>query len=86
MGVNILLGILAAYILLSFALLPMQYRYIKELKEMDKRRKELELKQDEYFETMSFETQQLHFHAQGSILFIGANLMAELLYNWKHKK
>ena len=86
MGVNVLLGILAAYILLSFALLPMQYRYIKELKEMDKRRKQLGLKQDEYYEKMSFETQQLHFNAQGNLLFLGANLMATLLYNWKHKK
>ncbi|NRD77138.1 DUF3949 domain-containing protein [Bacillus sp. BRMEA1] len=35
---------------------------------------------------MGFEEQELNFHAQGSILFIGANMPATMLYNWKHKK
>ncbi|MEQ2526425.1 DUF3949 domain-containing protein [Robertmurraya yapensis] len=86
MGSKVILGIILAYILLSFILLPIQYRYIKELKEMDKERKALGLSQNEYYEKMSFENEQLHFNAQGNPLFIGANILATLLYKWRHKK
>lgn len=85
MGSKVIFGIILAYILLSFILLPIQYRYIKELKEMDKKRKASGLSQNEYYEKMSFETEQLHFNAQGNPIFIGANILATLLYNRRHK-
>ena len=83
---GLLAGGLGAYILLSLILAPMQYRYIKELKEMDKERRELGLSQDEYYEKMGFESQQLHYNAQGNVLFLGANLFAEAFYKWKHRR
>ncbi|WP_299090975.1 DUF3949 domain-containing protein [uncultured Metabacillus sp.] len=86
MGLYTTLGIIGAYLLLSLLLLPMQYRYIKQLKEDEKERKVLGLTADAYYERMGFETQQLHFNAQGNLLFLGANLLATLVYNWKHKR
>lgn len=83
MGLYMTLGIIGAYLLLSLILLPMQYKYVKHLKE---ERKELGLSQGEYYDKMSFENQQLHYNAQGNLFFLGANLLATLLYNWKHKK
>ncbi|WML42905.1 DUF3949 domain-containing protein [Neobacillus sp. PS3-40] len=85
MGLTVTLWVLGGYILLSLLFLPFQYSYVKELKEMDKKRKEQGLSQEEMYDKMSFEEQELNFHVQGSILFIGANLFASLLYNWKHK-
>lgn len=85
MGSQIVLWIILAYIVLSFILLPIQYRYVQSIKEMDKERKAAGLTQNEYYEKMSFETELLHSNAQGPI-FIGANLLATLLYNWRHKK
>lgn len=38
------------------------------------------------YDKMSFEEQELNFNAQGNLLLIGANLLATLLYNWKHKQ
>lgn len=86
MGLYATLGILGAYILLSLILSPMQYKYIEQIKENDKRRKELGLTKEDYDEKMSFENQVLHFNAQGNPLFLGANLFATLFYNWKQKK
>ena len=86
MGLYATVGLIGAYILLSLILAPMQYGYIKELKEMDKERRELGLSQNEYYEKMGFEYEQLHFNAQGNFLFIGANLFAEAFYKWKHRR
>jgi hypothetical protein len=86
MGLTVTLYLLGGYILLSLILLPFQYNYIKELKEMDKKRREKGISQKEMYDKMSFEEQELNFHIQGSLLFILANLFATLLYNWKHKK
>ncbi len=80
------LYLIGGYFLLSLILLPVQYPYIKAIKE---RKKELEAKgisQEEMYEKMSFEEQQLTFNLQGNILFLGPNLLATILYNWKHKK
>ncbi|MGN7943153.1 DUF3949 domain-containing protein [Virgibacillus sp. 6R] len=81
---NILFLVIGGYILLSIFLLPFQYRYIEALKEREKERIKLGLSQNEYYEKMGFETQQIHFHAQG-VVFLGANLLATLIYNWRHK-
>lgn len=86
MGLTVAIGIMIAYIVLSLALLPMQYRYIKELKDMDRKRKDLGMNQNEYYEQMTFENQLLHLNAQGNIIFIGANALAEIVYYWKNKK
>lgn len=86
MNLTVLLLVVGCYLFLSLCLLPFQYQYVTQLKEMDKKRKEKGISQNEMYEKMSFENQQLHFNAQGSPLFMGANLLATLLYNYKHKK
>lgn len=81
-----ILIVIGLYALLSIVLVPMQYKYVKSLKEMEKERNEMGLTQNEYYEKMRFEYQELHLNAQGNSLFIGANLLASLLYKWKHKE
>ena len=81
-----LLLALGVYFLISLFILPFQYKYIKALKEMDKERMKLGLSQSEYYEKMEFGREQLHFNAQGNLLFIGANMLATLLYRWRHRK
>ncbi len=83
MGLSVTIWILGGYVLLSLLLTPFQYSYIKSLKEMDKKRQGKT--QNEMYEDMSFEEQQLHYNAQGNIFFILANLFATLVYHWKHK-
>jgi Protein of unknown function (DUF3949) len=78
----IFLWILGIYLLLSFILAPVQYGYIKELKKLDQERKTQGKAQDEFYESMTFENQQLHYNAQG-FLFWGANLIASLFYKIK---
>jgi hypothetical protein len=77
-------GMIGAYVLLSFLLLPMQYKYIKQLKETHDTNKDRGITVEDHYDQMSFETQQLHFNAQGNLLFIGANLLANLVYKWKN--
>ncbi|MGI8385981.1 DUF3949 domain-containing protein [Robertmurraya sp. P23] len=67
-------------------MVPVQYKYIKQLKETQKRNKERGVYVEEHYDQMSFETQLLHFNAQGNLLFIGANLLAPLVYKWKNRK
>ncbi|QCJ44802.1 DUF3949 domain-containing protein [Bacillus sp. S3] len=85
MGLSVTLWALGGYVLLSLLLLPMQYSYIKELKKMDKKRREQGIRQDEMYDKMSFEEQQLSFNAQGNFIFIGANVFATLLYKLKNR-
>lgn len=86
MSVYIGVGVIGAYVLLSILLVPIQYKYIKQLKETHNRNKERGITVEDYYNQMSFETQQLHFNAQGNLLFIGANLLATLFYNWINRK
>ena len=79
---EIALWILAGYVLLSVALTPLQYNYLKE---NTAQRKKLGLTQEEYYEKMSFESELLHFNAQGNPLFFGANVLAGFLYSRRHK-
>lgn len=86
MRLAVTLCFIGGYILLSLILLPFQYSYVKELKEMEKKRKAKGISQGEMYDKMSFEEQELNFNVQGSLLFFGANMLATLLYHWKHKK
>jgi hypothetical protein len=72
------------YLLLSLILAPVQYGYLKELKKMDQERKAEGKAQDEFYESMTFENQLLHYNAQG-FLFWGANLFASLFYKVKNR-
>lgn len=86
MSIYVGIGILGAYILLSLLLLPVQYKYIKELKETQKKNKDRGVSIEDHYDQMSFETQQLHFNAQGNFLFIGANMLAAIVYHLKNRE
>ncbi|WP_251552293.1 DUF3949 domain-containing protein [Neobacillus muris] len=86
MSLSVTLWILGGYLLISLVLTPVQYPYIQSLKEMDKERQRQGKTQNEMYEDMSFEEQQLHLNAQGNPFFILANLFATLLYHWKNKQ
>lgn len=80
------LWILGGYVLLSLLFLPVQYPYIKELKERRKANGAKGISQDEMIDKMSFEEQQLTYNVQGNVFMLGSNLIAELIYYAKHKK
>lgn len=77
---------LGGYFVLSLIFLPVQYSYIKELKERRKANEAKGIRQDEMVDNMSFEEQQLTYNAQGNLLMLGSNLLAELIYYVKHRK
>lgn len=77
---------LGGYFVLSLIFLPVQYSYIKELKERRKANEAKGIRQDEMVDNMSFEEQQLTYNAQGNLLMLGSNLFAELIYYVKHRK
>lgn len=73
--------IIVLLVLLYFVVLtPIQYAYIGSLKEREKIKKQSKL-----YEDMSFEEEQIHFFIQSSILFLPATLIANLIYNLKHR-
>lgn len=76
--VGLLIAVLIAlYIVI---LVPAQYGYISEMKDVIKRKG-----QEDYYENMSFEEEQLHYNAQGNLLILPATLIANFIYNLKHK-
>ncbi|OOP67966.1 hypothetical protein BWZ43_13285, partial [Heyndrickxia oleronia] len=41
---------------------------------------------NEIYEDMSFENEQLHYHLQGSIFNLPSNLIASVIYKFRHHK
>ena len=74
------------YILLSLILIPFQYRYVEQMEKMRKVNEKKGISQGEMMENMKFEEQVLHANAQGSILFILANILATIVYKVKHRE
>lgn len=71
-------------VLLYFiVMVPIQYLYISGIKERARKSK---LSQEQMYENMSFEEEQLHFHMQGNILNWPAALAANALYHIRHHK
>ena len=71
-------------VLLYFiVMVPIQYLYISGIKERTRKSK---LSQEQMYENMSFEEEQLHFHMQGNILNWPAALAANALYRIRHHK
>lgn len=65
MTLNIFLGILAIYFLISLLILPMQYRYLKAIKAEEKKFKANGKKQSEMYDQMNAGELVLHENAQG---------------------
>jgi hypothetical protein len=74
------------YILLSLILVPFQYRYVEQMEKMRKENEKKGKSQGQMMEDMEFEEQVLHANAQGSMLFILANILATIVYKMKHRE
>ncbi|MDN4524472.1 DUF3949 domain-containing protein [Fictibacillus fluitans] len=73
-------GIALLYFLV---MIPVQYAYISGLKERSKR---TGLKQQEMYDAMPVQEQQLHYHTQGNLFNLPSALVASLIYKVKHGK
>lgn len=78
-----MMGLLIAVLIALYfvVLVPAQYGYISEMKDIIKRKG-----QEDYYKEMSFEEEQLHFNSQGNLIILPATLIANFIYNLKHKK
>jgi hypothetical protein len=63
-------------------MIPFQYNYISAMKELKKDK--FNQSQNELYENMTFEEQQLHFNLQGSILNLPSSIVAMLIYKIRH--
>jgi hypothetical protein len=73
-------GIALLYFLV---MIPIQYLYISGIKE---RARKWKLSQEQMYENMSFEEEQLHFHIQGNIANLPSTIVAHFLYQLRHRK
>lgn len=69
------------YAVYFLIMIPIQYSYISEMKERLKNKSH-----NEVYESMSFEEQELHYNAQGSLLNLPSNLVAQLIYMLRHRQ
>lgn len=69
------------YIVYFLIMIPIQYSYISEMNQRLKNKSH-----NDVYDSMSFEEQQLHFNAQGSLLNLPSNLVAQLIYKLRHRK
>ena len=85
MTLNIIMGILAIYIVISLLIMPLQYRYIKAIKAEEKKLRASGKKQSEMYDRMNAGEQVLHENAQGNGIFFLANILASILYRIRHR-
>ncbi|WP_342540312.1 DUF3949 domain-containing protein [Heyndrickxia sp. FSL K6-6286] len=79
--VFIVLG--SIFVLYILIMVPLQYSYISSMKELEKTTRK---SHNEIYEDMSFENEQLHYHLQGSIFNLPSNLIASVVYKFRHHK
>lgn len=73
--------LLSVYVVYFLIMIPIQYSYITEMnKQLPKNKSH-----NEVYDSMSFEEQQLHFHAQGNLLNLPSNLVASLIYKIRNR-
>ncbi|KML39335.1 MULTISPECIES: DUF3949 domain-containing protein [Bacillaceae] len=77
-------GILGLYVLFSLLILPMQYRFLVNLKEMEAKNKAKGKTQGEMYDSMRVDELVLHENMQGNPIFFLANLLASVIYRIKH--
>lgn len=70
--------IILAYFII---LVPIQYNYIKMLKE---KQQKMNISQIELYDKMSYEESQVHYHYQNNVFTIPASLVASIIYKVKH--
>jgi hypothetical protein len=70
-------------LLYFLVMIPIQYLYISGIKERARKSK---LSQEQMYQNMSFEEEQLHFHIQGNIANLPSTVVAHCLYQLRHRK
>ncbi|MBJ8104565.1 MULTISPECIES: DUF3949 domain-containing protein [Bacillus cereus group] len=70
--------IILAYFII---LVPIQYNYIKVLKD---KQKKMNVSQNELHDKMSYEESQVHHHYQSNVFTIPASLVTSIIYKVKH--
>ena len=80
-GVFIMIWISLIVLAYFIILVPIQYNYIKILKE---KQKKMNVSQNELYDNMSYEESQIHYHYQSNVFTIPASLVASILYKVKH--
>lgn len=82
---TIFLCFVVGYIVISFILVPFQYRYVEQMEKMRLLNKKKGKSQGQMFEDMEFGQQVLHANVQGNLLFLLANIIATIVYKIKHR-
>ncbi|WP_233499182.1 DUF3949 domain-containing protein [Bacillus weihaiensis] len=82
---KIFLGMIGVYLLLSLALLPVQYKYLSALREKEMVNKQAGKTQGDMYDKMNTGDLFLHENAQGNPLFLLANILASILIRIKHR-
>lgn len=72
----------SALVIYFIVLIPIQYSYITAMK---KRRKEANLSQNQLYDNMTFEEQQLHYNLQGNLINLPSTLAAMLIYKIRYR-
>jgi Protein of unknown function (DUF3949) len=76
--------VLGLYVLLSLIILPMPYRFLVNLKEMEAKNIEKGKTQGEMYDSMRVDELVLHENIQGNPIFFLANLLASVIYRVRH--
>lgn len=85
MILNVFLGIIGVYILISLLILPFQYRFLLTLKKEEERNKQNGRTQGEMYDNMNAAELALYSNMQGNPLFFLANILASVIYRIKHR-
>lgn len=70
------------FIITTAIMTPIQYRYIKKMEEL---KKDTKLSQSEVYEKMPVQEEILHMNLQSNLLFIPANILAGMIYKFRHR-
>lgn len=78
----IIILFMVPWIITTIIMTPIQYRYIKKMEELKKERKQT---QGRMYEEMPVQEEILHMNLQSNPLFIPANIIAGLIYKYRHR-
>ena len=72
----------SVFIIYVLVMIPLQYRYISEFEELKKKSGQT---QNEIYENMSFEKQQLNFNLQGNLMNLPSTSIAIIVYKIRQR-
>ncbi len=83
---EVFLIMITVYILISLLILPFQYRFLITLKKEEEKHRKKGRTQGEMYDKMNAGELALHSNMQGNPLFFLANILATIIYWFKHRK